>query len=122
MQVPPPEDDVKWVLERIDPHDRGETPHNDFAVLAAELSCQPGSCVHRLVSAIVHATGWIEPEELRALVALWYYRLALPDAARGELADAAVSAMSLNVLAAKSASAASTPTRCVVSRVFCFTE
>ena len=66
------------------------------------------------------ATGWIEPEELRALVALWYYRLALPDAARGDLADEAVSAMSLYLLAAKSASATRSPTRCVVSRMFCF--
>jgi hypothetical protein len=36
-------------------------------------------------------TGWIEPEELRALVALFYYRLALPDAARGGF-DKSVSA------------------------------
>ena len=26
-----------------------------------------------------HGRGFIEPEELRAAVALWYYRLALPD-------------------------------------------
>ena len=83
--------------ERIDPHSRGKTTLQRHETAIGEQAPLP-LCAGFLRGlkwsrrAIMILTGWIEPEELRALVALFYYRLAMPDGARGGLPGTLVSA------------------------------